>query len=67
MQNEIEYIEGCYNPDNDAGIVTWCDMRLLAIIEQLVKKVEALEEKVESLDNPSEYQALMWQETANRR
>lgn len=47
MQSQIEYIEGRYNPENDAGIVTWCDMRLLALIEKLMKRIEVLEEAKE--------------------
>lgn len=66
IQSQIEYIEGRYNPENDAGIVTWCDMRLLALIEKMAAKIEALEEQVERLENPSEYDALMIAETIQR-
>lgn len=44
MESEIEYIEGRHNPENDAGPVTWVDMRLLALIEKLMKRIEVLEE-----------------------
>ena len=55
MQKEIEYIRSRYIADDGNGDVNWCDMRILSLIEKLVQKVAALEEKVEALENPAEY------------
>lgn len=43
LKEQIERIFSRYDPENDAGKVTWCDMALLEIIKQLAEKVEALE------------------------
>jgi hypothetical protein len=51
MESEIEYIEGRHNPEHDASSVSWVDMRLLALIEKLNKKVEKLEKEVQHLKN----------------
>ena len=67
MDGIIETIEAMYNPTDDLGNVTAVDMNLLCIIKKLLAKVNALEQRIDRLENPSEYDALMLKEMANRR
>ncbi len=67
MDGIIETIEAMYNPTDDLGNVTAIDMNLLCIIKQLLAKVNELEKRIDRLENPSEYDALMLKEMANRR
>lgn len=67
MDGIIETIEAMYNPTDDLGNVTAVDMNLLCIIKKLLAKVNELEQRIDRLENPSEYDALMLKEMANRR
>ncbi len=67
MDGIIETIEAMYNPTDDLGNVTAIDMNLLCIIKQLLARVNELEQRIDRLENPSEYDALMLKEMANRR
>lgn len=67
MEGIIETIEAMYNPADDLGNVTSIDMNLLCIIKQLLTKVNELEQRIGQLENPSQYDALMLAEMANRR
>lgn len=67
MDGIIETIEAMYNPTDDLGNVTAVDMNLLCIIKKLLAKVNELEQRIDRLENPSKYDALMLKEMANRR
>ena len=49
-KDQIERIERRYDPEIDAGIVTWADMSLAEVIAVLLEKVEELEKRIAEMD-----------------
>ena len=45
IESEIERLKNRYNPENDAGQVTWVDARFITIIEHLLDIVDNLNKK----------------------
>lgn len=46
----LDKIKNRYNPEDDFGLVTWCDIALVNAIEDLVAEVVKLTDEVERLE-----------------
>ena len=46
----FEVIHSMYDPEKDAGPVTWVDMQLVAVIERLQDKILELEQQVQAIN-----------------
>jgi hypothetical protein len=49
LVSNVEQIKLRYNPENDAGNVTWCDMRLIETINILVAHIAAQHNAISEL------------------
>lgn len=50
-ESQIAHLKGQYDEKRDAGNMTWADMCLLELVEALLKKIKAMEYRIESLEN----------------
>lgn len=47
----LEKIANRYDPENDAGNVTWCDENLAYLVRRLIERVAELEERINVLEH----------------
>lgn len=51
VKRYADKIERRYDPEHDAGAVTWCDYQLVQMIRRLVVVVEDLQDQVNNLQS----------------
>jgi hypothetical protein len=69
LRSMVSELKERYDPENDIGVgnMSVYDMRLLTIITELIGVIEAQAVRLDDLENPSEYHALMLHEMATSR
>ena len=50
LQDMVDKLRNHYDPENDLAIFSWCDAKLLDLIEKLLQKINKLEGRIEELE-----------------